>query len=187
MSLTHRMSNTRLHSIWKSMRTRCNNPNAKYYKNYGGRGISICSEWEDFMNFYLWAINNGYSEELTLDRINVNGNYEPSNCRWLSRKEQCRNKRYNVKVLYNGKLYTPPEIAEITGISVYTIYDAHKNGGINDFTNYVPRVAKVKNISDRGGRFEIWIRGKYEGSYKTIDEAIKRRDEILSGQTNTGI
>lgn len=180
MYLTHGMTHTRLHSIWKSMRTRCNNQNAQCYKNYGGRGISICDEWNDFMNFYLWAMNNGYSEELTIDRINVNGNYEPTNCRWISRREQCRNKQYNVKVLYDGKLYPPPEIAEMTGISVYTIYDAHKNQGITDFTNFIPRSAKERNIADRGNKYEIWIKGKYRGCYKTIEEAIAKRDEILS-------
>lgn len=79
------------------MRDRCNNPNNDHYKNYGGRGISVCEEWDNaengFENFYKWAMENGYSDELTIDRKNVNGNYEPSNCRWATMAEQVRNQR----------------------------------------------------------------------------------------------
>ena len=76
------------------MKTRCYNPKFIYYNNYGGRGIKICDEWlNDFGKFYDWTINNGYKEGLTIDRINNDGNYEPSNCRWITRAEQNRNQR----------------------------------------------------------------------------------------------
>lgn len=97
----HGMKNTRLYEVWKSMRKRCFNPNSPNYKNYGGRGITICDEWKDsFKAFYDWAISSGYDSnakrgEYTIDRIDVNGNYEPSNCRWLTIQEQQRNKRNN--------------------------------------------------------------------------------------------
>lgn len=112
---------SKLYSIWVNMRNRCFNPNNKGFVYYGGRGISVCDEWNEFLNFKKWAIQNGFEENLTLDRIDVNGNYEPENCRWISPKEQMRNTRSNHLLTYNGDTKTMAEWAEITGIPYSTL------------------------------------------------------------------
>ena len=89
---------TRLYGIWRGLRQRCSNPNAKGYCNYGGRGITVCPEWKDFPTFKKWAHDNGYNNSLTIERIDVNGNYEPSNCRWVTRSEQSQNKQDTIRV-----------------------------------------------------------------------------------------
>jgi hypothetical protein len=90
---THGLSGTRIHRIWKNMRKRCLSVNAPRYSDYGGRGITICPEWSDFQVFYQWAMANGYTDDLTIERIDVDGNYEPSNCTWIPGAEQSRNRR----------------------------------------------------------------------------------------------
>ena len=94
----HDMYKDRLYRVWCGMKARCETPSARNYKNYGGRGISVCEEWKEFIPFYEWAIANGYNDKAeygkcTIDRIDVNGNYEPSNCRWVDMKTQNNNKR----------------------------------------------------------------------------------------------
>ena len=100
---THGLGKTRLYSLWSKMKDRCFRKNNPAYKWYGGRGITICKEWiEDFINFYNWAMDNGYNDDLSIDRIDVNGNYEPSNCRWIPLKEQALNTRTTKFLTYKG-------------------------------------------------------------------------------------
>ena len=116
-----RQNASKLYSVWVNMRNRCFNSNNKSFVYYGGRGISVCDEWNEFLNFEKWAIQNGFEENLTLDRIDVNGNYEPENCRWISQKEQMRNTRANHLLTYNGYTKTMADWAEITGIPYSTL------------------------------------------------------------------
>ena len=91
--ITHGQEPMRLYRVWGDMRSRCRNPNHRAYKYYGGRGITICAEWDDYTAFRDWAFAHGYREGLTIDRINNDGNYEPGNCRWITMAEQNKNKR----------------------------------------------------------------------------------------------
>lgn len=110
---THGMKNTRIYRTWRSMKDRCTNKNCSNYNRYGGRGITVCDEWKnDFKNFYNWAMENGYSDELTIDRMNVNGDYCPENCRWVSILEQNYNKRNNIIISVYGERLTIKEISE---------------------------------------------------------------------------
>lgn len=125
----HGKCNTRLYVIWHSMRGRCHYPSTNQYKNYGGRGIKVCNEWEtNFMNFYNWAINNGYEDNLTLDRIDVDGNYEPDNCQWVDMKTQNNKRRSNKYIEYNGEIKTQIQWCEKFNINPTTFLDRLKRG-----------------------------------------------------------
>ena len=121
----HGKTKTRLFNIWHSMKQRCLINTNRNYKLYGGRGIKICNEWlnkeNGFINFYNWAINNGYKDNLTIDRINNNGDYKPNNCRWVSQKQQSNNRRTNHYITYNGETHTIAEWSDITKIKSSTI------------------------------------------------------------------
>lgn len=116
-ALKHGDTHTRLYRIWESMRRRCNDINCKDYSRYGGRGISVCDDWMEFNSFKTWANSNGYSDELSIDRIDVNGSYSPDNCRWASNITQCNNRRNNRFVTIGGELHTIAEWSRISGIS----------------------------------------------------------------------
>lgn len=109
-------------NIWRNMIDRTSNPNSKDFNRYGKRGISVCDEWRNsFKKFYDWANANGYSDNLTIDRINNDGNYEPSNCRWATVKTQSNNKRNNVLLNFNNETHTLTQWSEILKIKPETI------------------------------------------------------------------
>ena len=114
---SRRRGKTRLYNIWCGINARCSNPGATVWKHYGGRGIRVCTEWTDYAAFKAWAEANGYMDDLTIDRIDNDGNYEPSNCRWISHREQCMNKRSTIRITINGRTKTVPEWCAEFGIS----------------------------------------------------------------------
>ena len=126
--VTHNMSYSRLYRIHNLMKNRCSNPKHTHYKNYGGRGIKVCDEWMKFETFMEWALSNGYKDNLELDRIDNDKNYEPNNCQWITHKEN-NNKRGNNRIIeLNGQAKTLSEWAEIYNISSNTIWSRLERG-----------------------------------------------------------
>ena len=127
--ITHGMSNTPLYAVWNSMKGRCANPNDHAYENYGARGIKVCGEWSsDFRKFYDWAIGNGYQKGMTIERNDVNGHYEPSNCSWIPKSKQSENRRTNHYLTYKGETKTMSQWARDLSLKRETIKDRLKSG-----------------------------------------------------------
>ena len=125
---THGESRTRLYKIWAGMMKRCYNQNSSNYPNYGGRGVSVCLDWHSYESFSDWAHANGYSDELSIDRINVDGSYSPDNCRWVSHIEQSNNRRSNKYYVVNGVEHTLAEWARIYDVNYKTLWKKINKG-----------------------------------------------------------
>ena len=154
MAKRHHLSKSRIYGILCSMKKRCYNKNCTAYKDYGNRGIRICDEWKnDFLTFYNWAIGHGYSDGLTIERIDVNGNYEPNNCKWIPKGEQNRNTTRNVYIEYNNKKQLISDWSRDLGIPSNTLcrrlkqYDniemVFYKGNLNRIINERKRNAKL--------------------------------------------
>ena len=127
----HGKRKTRLYRIWANMKTRCINPNDPHFERYGGRGITICDEWKnDFKAFYDWSMSHGYADNLTIDRIDNNGNYCPSNCRWVTVKVQNQNRRKRnvISITYNGETKSATEWARELNLGHDTIRQRYHKG-----------------------------------------------------------
>lgn len=198
----HGMSRKPLYICHWSMIERCENPSVRNYANYGGRGISVCEEWHDFSNFMKWALENGYKEGLTIERIDVDGNYCPENCRWADYQEQANNKRNNRRISCNGKNLTLAEWERETGISQSLIRARIERLGWTEEEavtipagerNYKRIPSYVFAIEDDGRWYSAreiakligvaaptvanWYK---KGEVKTLQEAVERRDKINS-------
>lgn len=140
---THGQEGTRLYRVWQNMKDRCSNTNNSRYYRYGGRGIKVCDEWDNsFVPFYEWAINNGYAEELTLDRIDNDGNYEPSNCRWTTIQEQCNNRSSNIKITIGNATKTLLQWCEIFEVDYRTVisrYHRFPDQTLEELFSPIPR------------------------------------------------
>lgn len=133
-NFTHKMTGSRLYNVWQAMKSRCYYEKSEMFKHYGGRGITVCDEWKNsFISFYDWSIKNGYDEnaergQCTIDRIDVNGNYEPNNCRWATIKQQANNTRRNHLIKYNGKTQTVSQWANELGVEPDSIFSRLQKG-----------------------------------------------------------
>lgn len=136
-NITHGQRYTRLYSIYNKMIQRCYNKNNPKYKNYGMRGILICDKWlNNFTEFYNWAINNGYTDKLTIERINVNKGYEPANCKWIPAKEQAKNRTTNIIITISGEKDILSEWCKKFAINYKKAnYKYHKGYSINEIFN----------------------------------------------------
>lgn len=144
------MSNRkRLYNIWAAMKTRCLNKNVQHYKDYGGRGIKICDEWMEYEPFKEWAYANGYNDSLTIDRICVNGNYEPSNCRWIPKGDQNKNQRKTLYITYHEETKPLCEWAKSLGVNYHSLYNRIKYRGFSVEEAF----EKPFGRSKRGGEF----------------------------------
>ena len=139
-------SRERIHNIWYLMKYRCEDPTSPAYNNYGGRGIKVCEEWGNgdagYFAFKQWAMDNGYSENLTIDRIDNDGDYSPENCRWVDVYEQANNKRNNHYIEYNGETHTLKQWSDIVGIPYKTLHNRVKSLGW-DFQRAITQPVRV--------------------------------------------
>lgn len=130
-TIKHGIGHSRIYSIYNGMKQRCNNPKSKFYKNYGGRGVKVCDEWnkpDGLKSFHDWAIKNGYMDNLTIERKDVNGDYSPENCEWVPLSEQFKNTTRNVFVVYEGKRMIISDFSRVTGIDHRIVSRDLKNG-----------------------------------------------------------
>lgn len=139
----------RLRGVWENMIQRCHNPNNRQYSNYGGRGITVCESWrDDYSRFKEWALENGYAQGLTIDRINNDDGYSPQNCRWATYKEQGRNRRGNRNITLDGETKCLSEWAEFFGISVPVVSRRLKDGWSVEAAFKTPLYARENALSD---------------------------------------
>lgn len=164
----HNRRKTKLYGVWQTMKNRCNNKNVKCYERYGGRGIKVCEEWQDFTKFQEWALKNGYKENegLSIDRINNSDDYTPLNCRWVDNYTQANNKRNNHIVETKDGSYTLSQLERLTGLDHRLIGCRLKEGwDINDALSVKP------------------IRGRNQnGKPPTTEDIIKKIKEIYGEQ-----
>ena len=129
-NIKHGMSDSKLYSVWRGILNRCENPKSRSYSDYGAKGISVCDEWHDSVNFIKWSCDNGYKEGMEIDRKDNTAGYSPSNCRWVTRIENANNKSNNRRFVYNGRGMTMAEIARKNNIN-YKLFHKHISQGMS--------------------------------------------------------
>ena len=143
MHRTHGMSGDRIYRIWRLMKNRCTNSRSPDYPHYGGRGITVCDEWRNsFEAFRDWALANGYADNLSIDRIDVNGNYCPENCRWATQVQQCENRTNNNLITCDGETLPVKVWAKRLSISADVLYSRKRHGWSDEMTIKTPVIRK---------------------------------------------
>lgn len=189
---THGLSKTPEHDVWKGIRQRCNNPSDGKYRYYGGRGIKLCSRWNDF-RLFIEDMGRRPSADHQIDRINVDGHYEPSNCRWADRSTQANNKRNNYRITYNGQTMTLHEWANLTGIPAATIrarVDVYKwpvekaltlplQFDASNKTGHVGIFAQRHGLKNYSVRFSREGRVFDLGRFYTLDQAVSAKEKAI--------
>lgn len=180
------ISKDRLHHIWYGIIDRCYNKNNQAFKYYGERNIIVDENWKNnFISFREWALNNGYKENLSIERIDVNGNYCPENCTWITMENQLKNKQNTLKVIYNGAKTRLKDIANIENISYKDLWANYKK--YQDINKAI-EICKMHNdnlfITNKSGhrgvyfyknKWTAFYNHKYIGRFKTFDEAVQAR------------
>jgi hypothetical protein len=191
---THGLSRTKLYGIWGGMIARCENTKEETYKNYGGRGIKICKEWrEDFLSFHKWSLENGFEEDkgLSIERVNVNGDYCPENCKWANQLEQANNKTTTIFVEINGETKPASVWDREKELPTGTVAQRLRNGKrgrdlIAPVRKRVERQSGHKNISwhTKFGKWRFGVsekgKSKHIGYYDKLEDAIKAKENYLN-------
>jgi hypothetical protein len=189
-TLTHSKSNTKLYYVWASMKQRCFNKNNASYHNYGGRGIVVCDDWLNFEPFYEWAMANGYKEGLTIERKDVNSNYESDNCTWIPKSEQALNTRANLQIIYKGETKSLSEWTNELNLDYRVTYDrlvvlrwdiksAFETPLWNSYARLISYNGKTQNVAE-------WARelgATYSSLYKSLSRGNSLEEYLLKRQT----
>lgn len=202
-TIRHGMTNSRLYSVWCGIKDRCNNPNVEHYDRYGGRGIKMCDEWQNsFESFRDWAYSVGYRDDLngkeqSIDRINVDGNYCPENCRWVDQKTQMRNTSSTIYISYQGKDVPLAEFCEMFGISYPHFVKRRMQKGIDadeiirewnmkhvNHDGYYTMMEAASHYSVSTQSIKIWIDNGYLQAFRLgttwfipVGQTVERRDD----------
>lgn len=161
-TIKHNKRHSKLYYVWVKMKQRCYKEYDKGYKWYGQRGIKMCDEWKkDFQSFYTWAIDNGYKEGLSIDRINNDGNYEPNNCRWVTMKTQLRNTRHNAYYTINNETHCLSEWCEILDVKYNTVQARLRYGWT---------IEQALGLRKRGEKMSMEVRAQVRMSREELEE-----------------
>lgn len=182
-------TNNPIHKIWNAMIQRCYNKKQKAYSNYGGRGITVCEEWKEFENFYNWALKE-YKQGLSIERIDVDKNYCPENCKWIKVEEQAKNRRTTIWVNYKDRKLCLKDVATLEGVNYKGLWQLYKR---KKDINEALRIAKLNkqglnecNTSGFSGigfyhnKWMVRYKKKYIGCYNTLEEAIIAKQECIN-------